>query len=150
MKNNACMPNFMSRHVQLHAWKYHVAVFTMLAATAPTNNQPVSGSIKDKIKSWYAYKAGGKWFMQSSFLSQLWARWHIHPLLWMFLLNSCNVCGCYSVCFFMFSNFCWLDLHNETCVGLANLRWNFSKNWIENWTLSDLVMVVGSACLVSP
>ena len=50
--------------------------------------------------------------------------------------------------FFTFSNFCWLDLHNKTCVRLAILRWSFSKNWIENQTSSDLVMIIGSAYLL--
>jgi hypothetical protein len=30
---------FMSRHVWLNAWKYHVAVFTLLATAPKTTNQ---------------------------------------------------------------------------------------------------------------
>ena len=34
-----------------------------------------------------------------------------------------KICGCHSVhCNFMFSKFHWLDLHNKTCVSLANRR----------------------------
>ena len=47
---------------------------------------------------------------------------------------------------FMFSNFYQLYLHNKTCIALANLQWNIYKNWIENWTNLDVVMVSGSAC----
>jgi hypothetical protein len=40
--------------------------------------------------------------------------------------------------FFMFFNFYWLDLHNKTCVALADLWWSISKNQVENWTSHDV------------
>ena len=52
--------------------------------------------------------------------------------------------------FFMFSNFYWFTLHNQTCVALANLRWSMTKDWIENQTSLNLVMVIGSAYLLIP
>ena len=58
--------------------------------------------------------------------------------------------GCYLVRFFISSNFYRLDLHNKTCIALANPQWNLlhrktcvalsnlqrniCKNWIENRT----------------
>ena len=44
----------------------------------------------------------------------------------------------------MFSNFYWLDPHNETCVGLANLLYSINKNR----TSPYLVEVIGNACLL--
>ena len=51
--------------------------------------------------------------------------------------------------FFKFSNFYQLDLHNKTCVALANLRWSIIKNCIETWTSPHLVKVIKSACLLA-
>ena len=50
--------------------------------------------------------------------------------------------------FVMFFNFYEVDLHNKTRVALANLQWNLYQKQIENWTSHDLVMVIGSACLL--
>ena len=52
---------------------------------------------------------------------------------------------------FMFCNFYQSDLHNETCVALANL-WikHQQKNQIELCTSSNLVMVIKIACLLIP
>ena len=125
--------NSMARHVRLIAWKYHVLFFFiflryLLQCQKKANS---SGAIKDKIKHGILTKLVAN--IHAIFLFQLWARWHIHAF-----------CGCFAkflqgmrvlfYLFFTFSNFWWLDLHNETCVALANLRWSFSKNWIENWT----------------
>jgi hypothetical protein len=49
--------------------------------------------------------------------------------------TSFKVCGCYSVCFFMFSVVLKLNLHNETCAAWANLRWRIRKK--SHWN-SDL------------
>jgi hypothetical protein len=38
--------------------------------------------------------------------------------------------------------------HNKARVAFANLQCNIYKNWIENWTFCDLVMVSESACLL--
>jgi hypothetical protein len=43
-----------------------------------------------------------------------------------------KVCECYLVFFFMFSNFYPLDLQNETCVTIENLKGSMSTNGIEN------------------
>ena len=49
--------------------------------------------------------------------------------------------------FLMFTNFYRLDLHNKTCVALANLQGNHSnKTPTTNRTLFDLVKVTRSAC----
>ena len=48
--------------------------------------------------------------------------------------------------FFMFSNLYLLYLHKKICVTLASI----SRNWNENQTLHDLVMVIRSACLLIP
>ena len=61
-----------------------------------------------------------------------------------------KVCGCYLVCFFIFSNFLKLDLHKETSVALANLQWSISKNWIKNQTSHCLLIILGSACFFIP
>ena len=46
--------------------------------------------------------------------------------------RSLKECGCYLVCFLMFSNFYQLDSHNETCdVALADVRWSI-------WQKSDI------------
>ena len=50
--------------------------------------------------------------------------------------------------FFMFSNFYQLYLHNITRVALANLPCTLCKTQIENRISLDLVMVIGSACLL--
>ena len=42
----------------------------------------------------------------------------------------------------------FLELHNETCVTLANLPRSIIKNRIENWMFPNLVMIIGSACLL--
>ena len=49
-------------------------------------------------------------------IQTIYVRWteHLHV--------SNKVCGCYLVHFLMFSNFHQLDLHNEYCVALTNLR----------------------------
>ena len=52
------------------------------------------------------------------------------------------LCGPFS----MFSNFYRLDLHNTSCIVLANLRRRICKKQIGNWTSHALVMVMGSAC----
>ena len=46
--------------------------------------------------------------------------------------------------FFMSSTFYRLDVHNKTHVALASI----CKNRIENETSFDLVMLIGSACLL--
>jgi len=38
--------------------------------------------------------------------------------------------------------------HNKARVAFANLQCNIYKNWIENWTFRDLVIVSESACLL--
>jgi hypothetical protein len=48
----------------------------------------------------------------------------------------------------MFSTVYGLELHNEKCVALANLRLNICKNRIENRICFDLVMMIKSACLL--
>lgn len=50
--------------------------------------------------------------------------------------------------FFMIFKFYWLDLHNKSHILLANLRWHICKNPIENWTSFDLILGIGSACLL--
>jgi hypothetical protein len=45
----------------------------------------------------------------------------------------------------MLSNFYRLDLHNKTCVALANLQRNMCENRIEHKTSHALVVVIGSA-----
>ena len=68
-------------------------------------------------------------------------------MVWKLVAKCCKVCGCYLVCFHDL-NFYWLYLHNKTCVALAILWWSISQTWIENWISPDLVMVIGSACLL--
>ena len=62
-------------------------------------------------------------------------------------LNICKVCRCYLVRFSCSPSFFWSESLLQSCVTLANLRWNVQ---IENWTSPDLVMVTGSACLLIP
>ena len=49
----------------------------------------------------------------------------------------------------MFSNLYHLDIHNKTYVALSNIRRNICKNWFENKTSPNIVMVTGSACLLT-
>ena len=52
-----------------------------------------------------------------------------------------KACG-YLVCFPCSpTSFYRLDLHDKTCIALANLQWNICRNGIENQTSSCLVMV---------
>ena len=50
--------------------------------------------------------------------------------------------------FFMFSNFYQFYSHLKNHIASSNLRWNVCKNRIENRIFLDLVMVIGSACLL--
>ena len=50
--------------------------------------------------------------------------------------------------FSMFSNFYRLDLHNKIHVAFSKFMMELLQNQIENWTSLDLVMVIGSACLL--
>ena len=51
--------------------------------------------------------------------------------------------------FYIVSNFYWLYLHNKTRVALADLQWNVHKFRIQDRISPDLVMVIGSACLLN-
>jgi hypothetical protein len=61
-----------------------------------------------------------------------------------------KVCGCYMVQCSCFSNFYHLDLHNETCVVLASLQGIISKSRLTSRTSLDIVLVIGSTCLLIP
>ena len=50
--------------------------------------------------------------------------------------------------FSMFSNFYRLDLYNKIHVAFSKFMMELLQNQIENWTSLDLVMVIGSACLL--
>ena len=50
--------------------------------------------------------------------------------------------------FSMFSNFYRLDLNNKIHVAFSKFMMELLQNQIENWTSLDLVMVIGSACLL--
>ena len=53
--------------------------------------------------------------------------------------------------FFMFSKVYRLDVHNDICAILGDLRWSIHKIRIENWTSPYLVnYVIGSACFLIP
>ena len=63
-------------------------------------------------------------------------------------LESCGnieLRGCCLVRFSCFPTFYRLNLHNNTCVALANI----CKNRIEKQTSLDFVMVIGSVCLLN-
>lgn len=67
-----------------------------------------------------------------------------------FLWNDIHAkaCGCYISSFFMFLNFDQLDLHTETCIASANLRWGINQIQNENQPYSDLLMVIKNAWLL--
>ena len=43
---------------------------------------------------------------------------------------------------FMLSNFCCLNVHNESNVALANIWSSINKNWMENWTSPNLLIII--------
>ena len=84
--------------------------------------------------------------------STSWANKSLPPQQNSFGLHWCNVQRYVGVIWFFFHVlhfFYYLDLHNKTCVALANLSWNTSK--IGNWKSEFLnsVLVVESACLLT-
>lgn len=48
----------------------------------------------------------------------------------------------------MFLNFDHLDLHTETWIASANLRWGINQIQIENQPYPDLLMVIKNAWLL--
>ena len=67
-------------------------------------------------------------------------------LLYCLLTSPCvRYVGNIWVSFFMFYR---IDLHSKTHAAWLNRWWNIRKNRIEYRTSPDLVMVIGSACLL--
>ena len=55
------------------------------------------------------------------------------------MILPCKVCMWASFgSFFMFSNYYWLDLHNETCIASASIN----KNCIEDWTYPNFTWLL--------